>query len=478
MVIFSKILTGGHKMKRLVCFIISLLILAGCLLTSCKRPETDDPVDNDEPQTLKPYTATAEEMVEATESFEGNQLLRGIWVTPRLRAKDSQETYDEEYRKVKEAGVNMVFTYDELNYKTSMEKLLSACEKNGIKVMISLGRISSEAEIKFNVKKVELYDSNPVVIGYNLMDEPNTSSFELLGKEYQAVREKCSPDKIIMINFFPNYANAGQLGVEDSDNPYRDYLKKYFEVSRSDVVSFDYYPYRSDPAGDDNLIAKALTNMQEIVRAESYSDAEGCWGFVQSGEWSGTRTPKLGELRFISHLHLLFGFKAFTYFLYVTPIDGETAEGFFKGLVEYDGTIRDTYGLVKQTAEEIDGMKGVYLDYDFTGLMYDKIPESYISEIQDDYDLVKNPKGPFTSIKASGESGIIAGYFEKGISKQGLYVLNNDRYYDQSATVTLSGLMEYRVWGENGIEQMGAANEITVELRSGEAKFIEVFVKD
>ncbi|MBP5312950.1 MAG: beta-galactosidase [Clostridia bacterium] len=413
-----------------------------------------------------------EDLNEMYEKYAGTQLMRGIWVTPRLNAKDDQEIYDAEYKKVKDVGVNMIFTYGESDSKNAMTKTLEACRKNGIKVMISLKRPESGSTIKANLRTVEKYDSDPAVIGYNMIDEPNTSLFENIAKQYKAIREICSPDKIIMMNFFPNYANAAQLGVDDSGNRYRDYLEKYFELADTDVVSFDFYPYRADPSGDDSMYAMFIANTCEIMKAANERGLP-AWGFVQCGEWAGTRTPKLGELRMLSHFHLLFGLDCFTYFLYVTPINGETDEGFFKGMVEYDGTVRETYDLVRQTAAEIDAMKGVYLDYTFKGLMYKNIPDSWKEHILPEFDLkdFANVKDIRTGREGSG---IICGCFEKDNGGKGLYLLNTDAYYNLSCTVEFEKETEYRVWGAGGIEQAGTAKEISFDFISGEGKFVEI----
>lgn len=417
----------------------------------------------------KAYKATQEEMEEAEAAVTATELLRGIWVTPRLDYRQPQEDYDAEYKKVKEAGVNMITTHGETASKKMMEKTLNACEKNGIKVMISLNRISSEIDIKANLRIVENYDSSPCVIGYNMYDEPNTASFELIEKQYQKIREICSPDKTVMVNFLPNYASDAQLGVSGEENPYRAYLENYYNVSHSDVVSFDFYPYRADHS-DEKLIGRCIANMCEIAKVAQDNNLP-AWGFVQSGEWSGTRTPDLGELRFISHLHLLFGLKSFSYFLYVTPIDGETEEGYFLGMVEYDGTIRDTYYLVQQTAKELDGMKGVYLNYNFKGLMQNKVNADWEESIIDEYKLNKFGGA---EISTSSEKGFICGCFEKETGEKGLYLLNCDSYNSSKASLKLDKITNYKLWGANGIEQMGAAKEISMDFIAGEGKFIEL----
>ncbi len=463
------------KYLRIIAAAVAAVLVLACFSCVRNEPGSIDPDVVTPEEKPQKYTATEEEMKEATDKTVANQLMRGIWVTPRMKVGQTQEEYDAEYKKLKEAGVNMIYTYGETSSKKMMEKTLNACETNGIKVMINLSRISKESEIKGNLKLVETYDSHPSVIGYNMFDEPNTNMFELLGKEYAAIREICSEDKIIMINFFPNYASNAQLGVEESENPYRAYVDKYFELADSDIVSFDYYPYRAKSSQDEKNYAGGVANMCEIIKAANDRN-RAAWGFVQCGEWSGTRTPKLGELRFLSHFHLLFGLKSFTYFLYVTPINGETDEGFFKGMVEYDGTIRDTYYLVQQTTTEIDGMKGVYLDYNFRGIIQKNVPQSWKEKIIDEFDL--GAFAPVNEITCSrDDSGVLCGCFEKDSGDKGLYLLNTDFYYNLSATVKFEKIVEYKLWGQNGIEQMGASDEITVEFASGEGKFLEIIDK-
>lgn len=475
---FGIFYAGGHKMniRKTAAVILCAALCFGISAcgTSPENAKTSEPTAKSEEtpadKELKPYTATEEEMKEAESKVTANELLRGIWVTPRLKMSQPQEDYDAEYKKVKDSGVNMICTYGETASKKQMEKLLEACEKNGLKIMISLNRIASETDIKNNLRIVEKYDSHPCVIGYNMFDEPNTDMFPLLETQYQKIREICSPDKLIMVNFLPNYASNAQLGVSGGENPYRDYLEKYFTAAHSDVVSFDYYPYRQNSSGDGKMYAGAIKNMCEIARTAAANNLP-AWGFVQSGEWSGTRTPKLGELRFLTHFHLLFGLKGYSYFLYVTPIDGETNEGFFLGMVEYDGTIRETYNLVQKTCAEIDGMKGVYLGYNFKGLMYKNIPQSWEDGILDEYRLSQ-----FADVKeiTASDEGMLCGCFEKNTGEKGLYLLSCDSYYNQRSTVRFNKLTEYKVYGANGIEQMGAAYEIELEFISGEGKFIEI----
>ena len=417
------------------------------------------------------YRADADEIAKAEEDTPYNEPLRGVWVTPRMPSGSKQEDYNEAYRQVKEAGINVIFTYDEISYKPKLQKALEACLQNGLKVMISLSRISSSSQIKNNIKLVEEYDSHPAVIGYNLYDEPGRSVFGILGEEYAEIRKICSPDKILMINFYPNYVDpkAIEFTSEGTRTWYQNYLYTYFDTAASDVVSFDNYPYRSGGADDDAFMALTVSNLCDIAAVGRDKDLP-CWGFVQCGEWRGTRTPDLGELRFLSHLHLLFGLKGYSYFLYVTPVDGATEEGVFKGMVTYSGEKTNTYELVRRVNKELDGMKGVYLSYDLKGVMQRNLPEVLKNSISQEYAVEA-----FGNVKSiSTEGRIFVGCFENGEGKKALYVLNNDPSNDTRVTVALSELSGFRLWSQKGIEEMGADTTISFDLTCGEGKFLEL----
>ena len=416
------------------------------------------------------YRATADEMAEAALKTPYNEPVRGIWVTPRMSASARQDDYNEAYKQVKEAGINMVFTFDETSSKSKMEKLLEACKVNEIKAIISLPRISNSSQIKNQLKLVNEYDSHPAVLGYNLYDEPGRSVFEVLGEEYNEIRKICSPDKIIMINFFPNYVSPEAIDFKDEGarSWYQNYLYTYYDMAASDVVSFDNYPYRADPAGDEAAVAGTVSNLCDIAMLGRDKNLP-CWGFVQCGEWGGTRTPDYGELRYLAHLHLLFGLKGYSYFLYVTPVDGSTEEGVFKGMVTFQGEKTKTYENVQKLNKELDGMKGVYLDYGFKGVIERNLPDVIKNSISATYAV--ESFGGVSKIATDGR--VIIGCFEKSDGHKALYLLNNDPYNDTEVTVTLSELSEFKLWSGKGIEDMGADREILIRLGYGEGKFLE-----
>ncbi len=449
-------------------------IFAAALATLCAFAVTgacDNKPSGDVTPDSKKYKATEEELLAEYEATPYKEPVRGIFITPRIKASASQEVFDEEYAKVKAAGINMVATYQEANAKKFLEKTLTACEKNGLKVILSMNRITNEKQIDGIVKIVKVNNDHPAVIGYNLFDEPSADNFELLGKEYERVKEAAGPEKVVLINFFPNYASAEQCAVpaegEDGLSYYQTYLKRYYDVAFSDIVSFDNYPYRAKQSNDVKNYARMISNFCDIAKTAS-DHGLGAWGYVQCGEWAGTRTPNKEELRLLTNIHLLFGLKGYSYFLYVTPVDGETAEGFFQGMVTFDGEPTERYHNVHETIKESNGMKGVYLDFDFKGLMYNSIDESWVENIPDYYNLKD-----FAGVKKiSSEGAVLAGCFEDSNGRKGLYVVNCDTFLSTPVTLTLSDISKYKIWTPEGLSGMGADSEIQLKLDPGAANFV------
>ncbi|MBQ7444752.1 MAG: hypothetical protein IJS71_02285 [Clostridia bacterium] len=52
-------------------------------------------------------------------------------------------------------------------------------------------------------------------------------------------------------------------------------------------------------------------------------------------------------------------------------------------------------------------------------------------------------------------------------------MINLNRDNSRSVTVNFKGVREYTIWGDKGIEAMGAASSVEIFLSQGDAKFIE-----
>ena len=405
-----------------------------------------------------------------TEAVEYKEPVIGIWVPPCIQLCGTQEETDEQYRKISEAGVNMIYTFNETGSKKWMEYVLNSCEKYNISVIVCLGLPQSEDDIPGIVKTAVKWKDYPAVIGYSMGDEPGAGRFRTLGKEYAALREAVGEDKLIMVNLLPNYASDDALGAYSDEDmtSYQNYLRLYFERADTDIVSFDFYPYMASENGTASQFRSMYRNFCDIASIGKQQNRD-TWGFVQCGSWNGTRAPELAELRFLTHYHLMFGLKGYAYFLYSPPSATATSEGVFHGMITYEGETTEIYDRVKTTCAELKGMRGVYLDYNFAGLLKETLKDEYAERLTAEYAL-----DGFKNIKNVSSKNVIVSCFEKE-DGWGLYLVNSDTVSSQSVTVTFDSALEIKVWGSEGIEQMGSKKSITVKLAEGEGKFVEIF---
>lgn len=270
----------------------------------------------------------------------------------------------------------------------------------------------------------------------------------------------------------PNYANANQLGISGGDGDrtaYQIYLDRFMREVNSDVLSFDYYPFKDNSGSDKEYLRNMLRNLCDIaVCANEYGVP--AWGFVQNSSWQGMRVPSDDELRFLSHIHLAFGLKSYSYFLYSQPSRTSGYEGIFEGMITYDGERTEIYDRVKNNNAELDGLRGLYLDYEFKGFITDALSSGYRSCILKELQLES-----FGSLEnAESDRNLLIGCF-KNSSGIAYYVMNFG--YSGESTATLSfgeAGTDFTVWGSEGIEQMGHTGTLEISLRSGEGKFIEL----
>ena len=411
-------------------------------------------------------------MLAATESVPLREPMLGCWVTPRPHLMTTQEEADARYAELRESGINMVYSFGDTGDPAHMDRMLRAAEKNGVRVLIELNRITDASGIDANLDLVRRSMAYPAVIGYNMYDEPNASLYPVLGEQLTRIREIVGEEKLIMCNLFPNYANAKQLGIssdKDGLTPYQQYVDCFMSEVDSDILSFDFYPFHVDGGKDTDKIKAMLTNFSDIALcAKKYGVPY--WGFVQNSSWSGTRVPNDAELRFLTHFHLIFGLESYSYFLYSQPSDVAGGEGIFKGMLTYHGERTEIYDRVRANNEALAGLRGRYLDYDLKGFLTAELSKGYTAAIAEELKLADF--GPLVAVDS--KYNLLIGCFENEAGEQAYYVMNFVYGLEGEVTLDFGDGAAFTVWGADGIEQMGERKSITLTLLPGEGKFVEM----
>jgi len=401
------------------------------------------------------------------EQTEKTELLLGLWETPVRHLVTTQEDMDRRYAEIVECGMNLVYLRDfEVNDFEQLTKTLNAAEKNGVKLLVSLPKSSIEKSLAI-VEKTKDY---PAVFGYNLVDEPRASTFDYYAQLCDAIKAIVPEDKVIMGNLLPNYAAASVYETTSSEGMtiYENYIDLFMNKVKPDVLSFDHYPFMASTDTDFSKISLMIENFCIIRNAGKQYNLD-TWGFVQDSSWTGTRIPNDDELRFLSNFHLIFGLKSYSYFLYCQPSNEPGPEGIFEGMLTFDGEQTDIYRRVQKQNKDINAMKGVYLNYENEGFILHNL--NFDHEISFDRNLVFKTYKNLNKVSSKGS--LVIGCFDKD-GKTGLYVMNFDYTNSTTATLELDNKCDFKVWGADGLEQMDKEDSITIKLRPGEGRFIEL----
>jgi len=448
-----------------------------------------------------PSKATAEEIKAYSDSFEEIRLDLGCWMMPPASAIGTLEKAKARYAEMAATGINLTCLFAEaymklivdndtgISYDTAvLDNATEAAQEYGVKFMMHLlyaiwvdcGPFCDNA----TRVQVQLTMHNPAVRGYYLCDEPGTYQFSHLHDLADQIRAVVPSDKIIMSNLFPNYADTYQLcnpvnpffcqlQPEPGLTVYQTYVKEYMSTVQPEMLFYDNYPFRSDNTSsvDPIFISVLLQNLCDIRNAGALHSVPS-WAAIQASGWDGMREPNDSELRFQTHLQLIFGMKSLWYYLYWTSdVDNYT------GMIGMDGEQTPVYDRVKNQNDDLLAMKGVYLAYDHKGFIACNLPAFVTGSI--DADLLFPAYKSLASVDAGGSGEILIGCFDKDYST-GFYVMNFNYQNQDSTTVTLgfTNSCGYRVWGAGGLEQMGANQNVAFDLRPGEGRFVEIYDRD
>lgn len=460
--------------KKAICTAMCAGLLTAAAGGCEKTPEANEPNGR---------IATKEELTAANAVVRKNELLIGCWIPPRSHQMTNEEVANERMAELKASGLNCISTHhSDLSNMRFLQRTLDAAEKNGVKVIIELVPDLSKGGVKTNLTYVRKTFEHPAVIGYNLFDEPGESAAAALADEFAQIREITGDSKLLLINMLPNYGPQQSMAPVPADGLtwYQTYLDTFLKTG-TDVLSFDFYPYSANPAGDVSSIQRMMSNLSDIaLMSQKYGVPS--WGFVQDSSWSGMRVPDDNELLLISHLHLIFGLESYSYFLYADT--SNPGEGSFVGMLRWDNTLSDVYYRVQRNNMRLASMGYRFLSYSLKGFLTDKLSLPGYADVLDGSfrpgsdEKLKSFDADFDTLIGvfegrSEEDNIARGYATDPADK-GYYVLNFDRDNQSSVTLKFDTKTPYTVWGPNGIEAMGEGDSVSFDIDPCDARFVEL----
>jgi hypothetical protein len=192
------------------------------------------------------------------------------------------------------------------------------------------------------------YAAAPALLGYLVDDEPGVAEFPALATVVSGLRTR-DPAHVTLINLFPDYASAEQLGAATYD----DYVAQYLSVVQPSFFTYDHYSFLSDGSDGPTFLANLA-----VVRAHSLATGIPFGQYVQSISYTGHRTPTGPEKRWAALHTLAYGGRAVAWFTYWTPVG--SPENFGDALITAAGVQTAQYAEVAEINRAVTAL-GRYL---------------------------------------------------------------------------------------------------------------------
>ncbi|MCQ2429316.1 MAG: hypothetical protein MJ192_03185 [Clostridia bacterium] len=382
---------------------------------------------------------------------------------------------------MKESGINLMASYD-YGYETNCE-MLAACEKLDMKVIMCVDRIDralrdAEHRRELLASVVRDYASYPALLGYHIVDEPNSGAFPALA-DIRRILKELDPVHESYINLFPNYASLEMLG-----NPsYYDHVDQYCKLVRPEIVSYDHYHFCKGEPIEQHEITDARERgiyeaaFQKIERPGFFDNIEdvrtACLKhdipfmvIILVVEHGPYRNLTEAELRWEVFQSLAYGSKRLSYFTYWTPgVDRDEGDDMWhwqNGMITKKGEKTAHYYMIQSINKELQALGDILLGRTSEAVFHiGKVPDTKVTYWT----------GAYGSVNSLTAENVTAGFFEGG------YVLLASKDYENAQTVTLTVPAGRRVRqyakGEGIWKTLEAADgTYTVALAAGDGELI------
>jgi hypothetical protein len=323
----------------------------------------------------------------------------------------------EQYRAIADAGFNLIMPPCEGEATVARNrKILELAAKTGLKAIIGDGRMPTTLANNPSGKKaladiVNDYRKSVALMGYFLTDEPGANSFGDLA-DVVAELHRLDPDRMVFINLLPNYATTDLTANPSQLNSltYAQYLSRYMEIVKPDVLSWDHYHFLKD--GDRPGFFGNLAAGQHA--AGTTTPATPFWQIVLSVQHGPYRALTENELRFEAMQTLVYGGRGIAYFTYWQPNDPSFQ--WSHTIRNRDGSPGPLYAPVKAVNAEVKAL-GMWL---------------FDAEVSETFQAGTvppdgTPPSDESLVKAAGESDLTIGVFRG--AKGYIYVLVTNRDY-------------------------------------------------
>ena len=323
-------------------------------------------------------------------------------------------------------------------------KVLDVAQAVGVKL------IAKQQEQKVTALDVaRRFGDHPALAGYMLLDEPSAAEFPALAREAWEVLA-ADPDKLVLINLYPNGATGEQLGLKPHQE-YTDYVYKFLSEVPVNLLSYDCYPIKR------LAVLEGWYESLEVISVAARRAELPLWVWIASVGMDLTPDPTIGSFRLQAYTNLAYGATGIEHFCY------RNHSGMRQGCIERDGSRTATYGLADQLHRELASQAGVFVG-------------STIQQVR--YAGGKAPKGtrPWTPLEGitaleAGNKGAVVANLAKGNCRF-LIAVNQDYLQPMPLSLKWKSPMSVGCVQKDGSVALLAGSSLRMQVAPGDAAIL------
>ena len=393
------------------------------------------------------------------------KLVIGMWVPPPPHLTQNEENVKFRYKQIADAGMNMVWG-NQWAFP-SVPAVLNACHEYGLDFIVGIwvaktGTVNAAEELARCLNTANTWKNYPAVSAFLMNDEPPASAFDRMAVVRREVDAILPEGKYTVTNLHPSYSGAGAHGTPT----YVQYVEDYMAKVQPQVLSFDHYPLTNNttnlPFYDRRFVSDLI-----VIRNAAIKYNVPFWGFIQAIGWSWSREPTYNEYRWLCNAHIAFGAKGYSYFLYSAIGTTGGAEGFTNSMLAWNGETTYLYDFAKNVNAEIAGFSDVVMPFTQDGFILTNQDAQMEATVP--MNLRRTAYGNLSKIETVGE--MMNGCFDLN-GQKAVYLFNWSKDRPTIAGLTFNGIVNFQLWGKDGLEVEKAASDLKVSFLPGEAKFL------
>jgi hypothetical protein len=338
-----------------------------------------------------------------TGRFVQDRFAIGLWVSPQ-----TQERLADRYQEI--AGANFTLVIGTAG--TNAAGQIALCKKAGLQALVDASG------------PVGKLPDSPACWGYLLADEPGAGGFPDLARRAAEIR-KVRPGRFGYVNLLPNYAPEWALGTKSYD----EYLAKFIETVKPEVLSMDHYPAMR-PNADTRADYRA--NL-ETFRTHSVAAGIPFWNFFYSMPFNDRLDPTEAQIRWQINTSIAYGAKGVLYFCYWTPGKGAAGGGEFPkdgAIITAEGLRTRHYDEARRINAELKNLGPTLMKLTSTGTHYLEATATNSTEV-----LAGGPLRKLLPIPGDPPANYLVGTFRHADGRRAVVLMNDS--YSQTGWVTV-----------------------------------------